>query len=168
MAAKNINQRDFSVTKKTIVIGLPLYKVADIIPEKNENGDIYTYNPTIGYANPKGLELNPYGDRLFCNIKLKELPKTAGVYAIVVDGGVKYIGQTKNLLDRWGVSNYGHIPRGVCYKTGQTTNCHVNSEILNASQLGANVELYFYETLEHRKLEKALMRIYKPEWNHNN
>ena len=92
------------------------------------------------YLNP----LNKYGDRVFCKFKISEshnILKKRGLYCYFVDGQVKYLGKcTSNFGTRIN-AGYGNISPKNCFKGGQPTNCHVNSEINQALSRGQCIEI---------------------------
>ncbi len=155
---------DFIVTKPNLH---PFDFCKNVKPEI-VGGKIFTYNNHKRYANPRDLKLHKYGACDFCDIRLKNVPGDAGVYAVVVDGEIKYIGSSCNLRKRWGSGGYGHISPRECYEGGHSTNCHVNSAILNECQNGNNVDLYIYKTPYYISEEKCLISQYKPNWNSKN
>ena len=78
---------------------------------------------------------------------------------------VKYIGRCKDSMKKRINQGYGKIHPKNCYLDGQTTNCHINSMITEASN---KVTLWLCEMQilsEIEIIEKELIRTYKPEWN---
>ena len=154
MACKNtmrINQVEFD-------------QVCIIEPEQSSAGKTTTFMPQNRYRNEKSLPLNRYGKGPFCKFKIPRNIEKRGVYALIVSGTLKYIGECVNLSSRYNMG-YGNISPRNCFKGGQETNCRVNNLIYSSSQSGKTIELWFYETTDFKSLETKLLASEKPEWN---
>ena len=97
----------------------------------------------------------------FCRLRLPDLPRSPGVYILVVAGQAKYVGSTtRSLANRW--SHYRKISPGSCKRNGQPTNCRINHQILKARRRGQNVHLWFRN---YRTLENRMIKFFEPPWN---
>lgn len=143
---------------------LSLEFVCHLTPDKEAAGQVLSVLPQERYKNARNLPLNAYGVGPFCKFRVPKQFKTSGVYALVVEGSIKYIGECINLSTRYN-SGYGNISPRNCFKGGQETNCRINALIHAESQLGRNIELWFHATREHKELEKRLLSIGAYEWN---
>ena len=129
-----------------------------------KNGDIYRYNPKNKYNNENEIELNKYGNNMFCKFKIPSHIKSEGVYCITSDSEIVYIGECINLSKRYN-SGYGNISPRNCYKGGQSTNCKVNSNILINIEKGNRISLFFFKTKERHKVELEVINEINPKWN---
>lgn len=123
------------------------------------------YMPQSRFEGAGSTPLNAWGEGPFCKFSLQELSAEAGVYVLAVDGGIRYVGRTENLRQRWGPSGYGSISPRNAFVGGQSTNCKVNHLILDAALSEARVTLYFRPTADHTEIEAALIRNLEPPWN---
>lgn len=137
--------------------------VCDIKPLTNENGKVIEYYPDTD-CNGEGKRLNKYGKGPFCKFKIPTNISKAGVYIIKVNQRVKYVGECEDLSRRYNMGYGSIVPRN-CYADGQSTNCKVNSYILDKIKRGSTVSLFFYETEDRFKVESKLIQKYAPEWN---
>jgi len=138
--------------------------VCHLTPDNGPAGRVLSLLPQERYKNARNLPLNAYGAGPFCKFRIPKQFKTSGVYALVVEGSIKYIGECINLSSRYN-SGYGNISPRNCFKGGQETNCRINALIHGESQLGRKVELWFHAAREHKELEKRLLSIGAYEWN---
>jgi hypothetical protein len=111
--------------------------------------------------------LNKYGDETYCvfTIQSPSLSRQRGVYAFVVNGAVKYIGQSVDSFGRRINQGYGVIHPKNCYLDGQATNCHLNALI---AQHRDSVSFYAYPLIDIMAigtLERQLIQAMQPEWN---
>lgn len=134
----------------------------DTIKLIETNDGSYTYNYREQGKGMDETQLHAYWNEDFCEFKLSA-PSKSGVYVFIVEGKVKYIGSGKNLKERfyW----YQKINLSACKRGGQSTDCHINSEIYNAIKGGKEVMVYICETEDYKKIESRMRRLYKPEWN---
>lgn len=133
-------------------------------PESSADGAVVPVMPQHRYKNANNLPLNIYGDGPFCKFRIPRQFNTSGVYALVVAGSTKYIGECINLSSRYN-SGYGNISPRNCFKGGQETNCRLNAHIYTEVRNGHRVELWFHATHEHKQLEKCLLAAGNYEWN---
>jgi hypothetical protein len=111
--------------------------------------------------------LNKYGDKAYSIFFISNPAyfEMKGVYMYMSGNEVKYIGRCKDSMKKRINQGYGKIHPKNCYLDGQTTNCHINSMITEASN---KVTLWLCEMQilsEIEIIEKELIRTYKPEWN---
>lgn len=139
-------------------------KVCDIQLEQTTSGKILENLPQERYENEHDLSLNKYGAGPFCKFKIPNGYNSSGVYAIVVGGKTKYIGECENLSSRYNMG-YGNISPRNCFIGGQETNCRINSLILNATKSGTPVSLWFIETENYKAIEMNLRNSEELEWN---
>jgi hypothetical protein len=147
-----------------IADGMRFGPVCRIEPERDENGHIVVHTPQDRYANAGTAVRNRHGNGPFCRFRIPAQPTGPGVYAILVDGIVRYIGICHDLPRRWN-AGYGNISPKNCYRGGQSTNCKVNHHIYEAAVAGRAVELWFCPTREAKATESRLIRALRPHWN---
>ena len=96
---------------------------------------------------------------LYCKFSIPNRQEP-GVYFLVIDSHVVYIGKTKNLSMRWNM--------GYCVADGRhhvSTNERINKAILAATLEGKHVELWFIATPDIDELEEGLIREHEPLLN---
>ncbi len=138
--------------------------VCHIALEKEPDGTIRKYMPQDRYENEKGLPLNNYGKGPFCKFKIPREWGQSGVYAIVLNGVVKYVGECVNLASRYNMG-YGNISPRNCFIGGQETNCRINNLIYTVTQQGKEIDLWFFATDEYKITEEQLRSEMRLEWN---
>ena len=107
---------------------------------------------------------NEYGNKRYCTFSLPGLPSSSGVYLWVRCGVVEYIGKTNNFRERFSHTGYGHISPYNCRKGGQTTNCKMNSAVMD--NYPDEFWIYIYETRDYSRVETELLRKY-PNTHYN-
>ena len=120
--------------------------------------------PQSRYLNIGAVPRNRYGNGPFCKFRIPNGHNLCGIYAILVDGLAKYIGECVNLSARYNMG-YGNISPRNCFVGGQETNCRINSLILTASQKGAHITLWFHSSKRYKAVEQELLALEKPKWN---
>lgn len=135
--------------------------VVTIEPTRDAAGSVSSYTHSV----PSGIRLNPYGRGPFCRFAFPANWPYAGVYALVVDGMVVYVGECENLSRRFGPQGYGTIARRNCLSDGQATNCKINARIAVAAAGGSQVEVWFGPTDHRLDVERQLIAELKPPWN---
>jgi hypothetical protein len=120
--------------------------------------------PQGDYANANGLRLNKYGNGPFCQFRLPADLVVEGVYALIVNDSVKYVGECESLASRYNIG-YGQISPRNCYEGGQNTNCKVNNLILQLAEKGEVVHLWFHLTDNRKTIERGLLSTLTPPWN---
>ncbi len=138
--------------------------IAELAPERDEDGQIKVFLPQHRYRNDGGLPLNNYGTGPFCKFKIPTRMLVSGVYAMQADHAVQYIGECQNLSDRFNMG-YGNISPRNCYVGGQETNCRINNLIFEQARLGTTITLWFHETGNYKAVEGKLRNLLKPSWN---
>jgi hypothetical protein len=108
--------------------------------------------------------LHKHGYGAFCKFRISVPRGLIGVYALVVDGLVCYIGECEDLGKRFN-TGYGNISPRNCYQGGQPTNCKINHRVLDVSNTGESVNLYFHSTSSRHLVEKRLITQFSPPWN---
>ncbi len=138
--------------------------ICAIDPEGNLDGSVKQYMPQSRYKNKNNLPLNSYGKGPFCRFKIPNGHKVSGVYAVVVEGELKYIGECLNLSSRYNMG-YGIISPRNCYVGGQETNCRLNNLIYQAADAGRKISLWFIPTKDYKAIESKLRISEQAEWN---
>ena len=144
--------------KNVDIHGYSFEFICEILPKRTETGEVFTYNPSERYNNKRNLPFNKYGNSLFCEFEVKTDKAESGVYALFFDENLVYIGQAKNFQQRWSGINYCKISPRNCFRGGQSTNCHINSEICKQALRNGRVFLYFLETKDYDRVEKELIK----------
>lgn len=138
--------------------------MAPLNPERDAMGVIRELRPQALYAKRDTVALHYHGSGPFCKFRIDVPARLAGVYALVVDGSIRYIGECEDLAKRFNMG-YGTISPRNCYRGGQATNCKINHHVLDMSTSGGRVNLYFHPTLMRHQVEKQLIARYSPPWN---
>ena len=111
------------------------------------------------YPYLKGIDENTP----FCKFK-PNLPPTNGVYLWVIDDEIIYIGEGVNLYKRFN-SGYGNISPRNCFKGGQNTNIKMNRIALKTYYDNKKIDIYIFETQNHKLLEKELLKQISTPYN---
>lgn len=158
-------QRPLPQTGRDIRIGEYVFRyICDIEPERDADGGIRRFTPQDRYNNHAALPLNTYGAGPFCKFKIPWNIPHSGVYAIVANDRVQYVGECENLSARFNMG-YGSISPRNCFKGGQETNCRINSLVLDAADSGLRVALFFCETDDYKRVESDLRGQELFAWN---
>lgn len=139
-------------------------KICNISLDREAGGSIKEFMPQSRYKNQKGLSLNNYGHGPFCKFKIPRNLNDSGVYAIVINDEIKYIGKCVNLSSRFN-NGYGNISPRNCFAGGQETNCRINNQILHEAIQGNEISLWFFETEDYKSIEDILLSSNNPDWN---
>ncbi len=140
--------------------------VDSLRPIRDDAGRVKEFYPQ---APANCVELHKYGHGPFCKFSISAEKGLAGLYALVVNGQVMYIGECQDLV--WLVNNgYGTIsPSNLCKKGGTSTNCKLNMKVLEITKAGRQVDQYFYPYARPQKvrheLKMKLIYKYSPPWN---
>jgi hypothetical protein len=137
--------------------------VQHLAPERNEEGAIREVSPQGRYKKSATASLHQHGHGTFCTFHIAVPAGLVGVYALVVEGSVRYIGGCVDLGKRFN-SGYGTISPRNCYKGGQMTNCKINHRVLEVLKAGDRVALYFHSTPQRKSDETQLIAAYSPSW----
>ena len=138
--------------------------ICAIEPEREADGAIREVMPQASYDNSAQLPLNRYGRGAFCKFKIPRNIEIAGVYALGVNGDVRYVGECAGLSSRYNMG-YGNISPRNCFVSGQETNCRINNLVLQEVKEGAEVSLWFYATEEYKTIERELRESLSLVWN---
>ena len=139
--------------------------VGRIEAERDAHGEILEQAPQDRYDNKRNLPLNAHGEGPFCRFRIGSDICAAGVYVILVEGRLMYVGECQNPSRRFGQQGYGRIQPRNCFRGGQVTNCRINHLILEAAKRSQPVELRFCECRDRKAFEKHLLRRLQPSWN---
>ena len=143
--------------------------VGTIEPLRGHDGCVIEELPQSRYRNRNGLPLNNYGHGPFCRFRTARGFRESGVYIIASDKTALYVGECKNLENRYGSNGYGSISPRNCFKGGQETNCRINTLILNATKGGDELTLWFHPIdggkAERVEIETELIAVLMPVWN---
>ena len=150
--------------KRKIVENYTFKYICNIEPELDGNVAIKQYKPQSRYKNQKGLKLNKYGKGSFCKFRINKDIHRSGVYAILVNEELKYIGECVDLSDRFN-TGYGQISPRNCFECGQETNCRINKSIFKEKRINNKISLWFYRTKNYKSIESQLIEKSKPSWN---
>lgn len=140
------------------------YKICNISLVLDTGGTVKEFMPQSRYKNQKGLPLNSYGHGPFCKFRITRNINKSGVYAIVINDEIKYIGECLDLSRRFNYG-YGNISPRNCFVGGQETNCRINSKILNEANIGNQTSIWFFESNERKHIEDVLLSSNNPDWN---
>jgi hypothetical protein len=144
--------------------GYEFHKVCALEVERDSAGAVKKFMPQDRYAQAATTPLNSYGKGPFVKFKIPRALKASGVYALTVDGTIKYIGEASNLSSRFNMG-YGNISPRNCYKGGQETNCRLNNLIYHQVVDGRDTTTWFHKTVDYKKIEAELRRTQHLEWN---
>jgi len=138
--------------------------ICAIDPEREADGSLREFMPQARYDNAAGLPLNRYGSGPFCKFKILRNMEFSGVYALVVNGEVRYIGKCVGLSSRYNMG-YGNISPRNCFVGGQETNCRINNLVLQQIKARSDVLLWFLATDEYKSVERELRESLPLSWN---
>lgn len=149
-----------------LVINKYTFKEIYSIKPQEVNGAIYTYSPQARYNNIANKTLHRYGSGNFCKFSVsKQYKNLAGLYILVVEDEIVYIGKCVNLSSRFN-TGYGNISPRNCFIGGQSTNCKINKNILFSIKKGKDGKLSFLENNSNQsEIEKELIQKLQPKWN---
>lgn len=145
-----------------------LTHISSIDVERDATGQPIKEFPQNRYENPGHVRLNVNGNGPFCRLRIKvTLSDGPGVYAITVDESVVYIGECENLRRMFSSLGFGIIQPSSCFVGGQSTNCKVNSGLLDAILSNFVPNLWFLPDLSNSRkvLKKELVSNFIPAWN---
>jgi len=138
--------------------------VTTIKPDADAAGKLLEYRPQDCYNNQGKYQLHQYGKGSFCRFRIPAKFSEPGVYLIMTQETVLYIGRCQNLAQRFN-AGYGQISPRNCYIKGRETNCRINQLILAAIKKGKKLDLYFHQTDDFCALEAQLLAARNPPWN---
>jgi hypothetical protein len=102
--------------------------ICTIEPERNADGSVKQCMLQSRYKDKCNWPLNKYGKVPFCKFRIPNNYNVSSVYAVVVEGELKYIGECLNLSSRFN-TGYGIISFRNCYVGGHETYCRLNNLI---------------------------------------
>lgn len=147
-----------------IVENYKFTRVANLEPQRRPDGSLVERMPQAKFDNIDNLPLHKYGHGPFVKFRIKGHTKTAGVYAIVVDREVKYIGATHMLA--WRINQgLGSISPKNCFFEEYHGKCRTNNLIYQAFAAGSQVSLWLYATRNHNETKAQLLSKYIFEWS---
>jgi hypothetical protein len=147
------------------LLGYSFTLVQELEPNRSANGQIRQYMPHVLYSKWQTAKLHKYGIGPFCRLFIsRSWYGASGVYALFDTQQLLYIGQCKDLAQRYN-TGYGTISPRNCYEGGQLTNCKINSMILRKYLNGDRVFLYFCRTDDYNSLEHMLIEKFQPLYN---
>lgn len=138
--------------------------VEAVIPRCDAAGTILEFRPQSLYSGRDTALLHDHGHGAYCKFSITVPRGLMGVYALVSEGTVLYIGECVDLAKRFN-AGYGQISPRNTYKNGQPTNCKINQRVLEVAREGDRVSLYFHPTADRKAVEKRLVRALIPAWN---
>ncbi len=138
--------------------------IYEIRPERTQDGKLLLYEPQGRYKNRRGLALHRDGMGSFCKFRIPPDLPHEGVYVLIANGAVCYIGECIHLSQRFNMG-YGQISPRNCFVGGQSTNCRINRHILQAAERGEKIELWFVKTETRATVESDLISRLGPAWN---
>ena len=148
-----------------ITLGMfPFALVESLVLDRDQAGTIVEKLPQAQYYKAGLVPLHKHGDGPFCKFRITVPKGMMGVYALQVDGMVRYIGECEDLRKRFSYG-YGNISPRNCYKGGRGTNLKINRKVLEVVRAAGRVDLYFYKTTERKQIERQLLDTYSPPWN---
>ena len=138
--------------------------VETLQPLMDNNGSPILFFPQERFLNKKNLPLHFFGRGAFCSFRIAKSKRLTGVYLLVVNDSIRYVGECENVCKRFN-TGYGNISPRNCYLGGRTTNCKINRKLLDVVQSGGRVELYFLPTTDRKAVERELLSNHRPDWN---
>ena len=148
--------------------GLAFSYVGLIRPERDERSEVIAQFPQCRYRNTRNLSLHQYGYGPFCRFKVAQGWCRSGIYVLTNGDTTLYVGECRDLEERWG-AGYGNISPRNCYEGGQQTNCRINNLIYQGTNTGGEFALWFHTIEGDRQtrleVESKLVDALKPFWN---
>lgn len=141
--------------------GFEFWLVGSPMIQRTADGKLAEYTHEL----PEGQRANAYAAGPFCKFGLTAAPKASGVYAVFVDGQLKYLGRCENMEARFGSGGYGSISPRNLHNDGQGTNCKLNAKVLAVAKAQGVTEVWFHGTPDFASVEASLIGKLKPEWN---
>lgn len=149
------------------IAGRTFEYVCQIIPKTDQNRRTLEFFPQSRYDNRKKRPLHKYGAGPFCKFAMDGRRWKSGVYVIMADDVIQYVGECEDLYSRFN-NGYGNISPRNCFGGGQPTNCRINSHILECHKSGTRIRLYFLELRDGSErfgIEDSLITRLEPPWN---
>ena len=138
--------------------------IGDIEPVQDIDGSVRPFMPQDRYKNVRNLPLHRHSSGPFCKFKIANRFRVSGVYVLMVDEKVRYVGECVNLSARFN-AGYGTISPKNCFAGGQETNCRLNHLVYMTTQAGERLSLWLFQTADHNSVEEKLRDTLNPPWN---
>ena len=139
--------------------------ICPIEPKKDSEGKCIERRPSSRYAKKHIHKLHGSPEP-FCDFSIdKKFTENTGVYIFLVNREIKYAGRSQYRVNtdhalRQRIRDYGNISPRNCYDPkGQSTNCRINKIIMDCTNKGEVVELYFLELEDQKEIENIESRI---------
>src|SRR5260221_2256740 len=132
--------------------GFEFEHISEIEPIRDVNGVLKEFLPQGRYRNLRGLPLNKYGAGPFCKFKIPNHFRACGVYLLMIDHELRYVGECASLASRFN-AGYGNISPKNCFAGGQETNCRLNNLVWSAAKNGRRISLFFCRATDHKLAE---------------
>ncbi len=154
---------------KRNIDGRPFSYVGLILPERDERGAVILEVPQSRFRNVRNLSLHQYGGGPFCRFRVAQGWRRSSIYVLASGNTPLYVGECRDLEERWGARGYGNISPRNCYEGGQQTNCRINNLIFQKTSAGEELTLWFHQldgdAQTRRAVESGLVAALKPPWN---
>ncbi|CAN5442553.1 hypothetical protein BH09GEM1_BH09GEM1_07440 [soil metagenome] len=141
--------------------GHEFWLVGTLAIQRSGSGELIEYSHPL----PAGERRNRYADGPFCRFGLPSAPHAEGVYAVIVDSAIQYVGECADLAQRYSAAGYGLISPRNCHHDGQSTNCKLNARVLAAAKTGSAAQVWFRASNDRKALEAELIASLRPPWN---
>jgi len=138
--------------------------VCAIVPESDNSDQVRSFMPQTLYAKAASTRLNRYGSGPFCRFHIPKAITREGVYVIARGDQAMYVGLCDNLSSRFNVG-YGNISPKNCYVGGQSTNCKINTKILQETLNSTALQLWFLQNADKENMEREMIQHLRPPWN---
>ena len=165
----NFDLGKIQLEMRRTLAGIQFSFVGTISPDRDEEGEVIKEFPQSRYSNAKNLPLHRYGAGPFCRFLVADGWLGSGIYALMKGDETLYIGQCKDLKERWGTRGYGRIQPRNCYQGGQETNCRINNLIYLENKARAELTLWFHsidgEEQSRAAIETSLIASIRTIWN---
>jgi len=129
MMNRRFEYRENPENNSLVIDDIHFQTVCEIKLDHDEAGKILISRPQAKYKKASSAKLHRYGNGEFCRFRIPKIWNVSGVYAIIVDSRLTYIGECEDLSFRFN-TGYGQISPRNCYIGGQQTNCRINKLIL--------------------------------------
>lgn len=112
--------------------------------------------------------LHRYGHGPFCQFRIAQEDRfrRGGVYAILCNDAVKYVGECVSLAASW--NQIGNIRPSAVRPGGQQTHCRINTALFNEISQGVEASLWFLavdDRAYRREVKLRLTGSLNPSWN---
>ena len=126
---------------------------------------VINLRPQDRFSNPKGYKLLPEHNVSYCSFNI-DAPKESGIYWILVNQEIVYVGRAKSLHNRLSVQ-YGTVSPRHPFEGGQLQKCRTNAKINTAICNGDLVSFRWLVCLDYVECEQELLKDpeKRPPWN---